>query len=203
MSENQGGENKSSSSKGTIISGVGGLALILGAVAQITGNLKPVWELLGVARKETPAESSSSTSPAEAAADMSDQMAKAEKILAELQPDYAPTEAVERKIWVNNVCNRTMRVKLIYEMPDGTIDIATDPTDYPAGSYLMYQAPGDLDAKTKRNFVLVRTTTLDGTTQMAGDYSFNVGGQDESYQSVELEIDEEDGGFWFNLTCPA
>lgn len=203
MSENKENENKSSSNKGTIVSGIGGLALIVGALAQITGNLKPVWELLGISKKESPTESIGPTMAAEPEVDMSEQMAKAEKVLADLEPDYEPADADERKISAMNGCNRTMQVKLIYEMPDGKIDIAMAPTDYPAGDYLIYPAPGDLDAKTKRKFVLVRTTTMDGTAQMAGDYSFSVGGKDESYQSVELEIDEEDGGYWFELTCPA
>lgn len=214
MSENPESGDKSSSKKGTVITAISGIALIAASAAQISGNLKPVWEFLGVSKSGAPADAVASDGDAatqEAAAaeegaaeELRSAEAEAERILAELQPDYAPVDAVARKIAVNNPCNRAMQVKLIYEMPDARIDIRADPADFqkfPAGDYIFYGGLDDLDAKTKRGFVLVRSTTKDGTAHMAGDYSFTIGGQTESYTRAELVVDDDDN-YYFDLTCP-
>ena len=214
MSENPESADKSSSKKGTLITAISGIALITASAAQISGNLKPVWEFLGVSSSEASGEAvvaaDSDSTDAEAAGDEATNeeikvaAANAEKILADLEPDYAPLDAVARKIAVNNPCNRTMQVKLIYEIADGLIDTPKSPTDFqefPAGGIFLYEGLDDLNAKTKRSFILVRATTMDGTPQMSGNHSFTIGGQTESYEEAKLEVDDGDD-YYFDLTCP-
>ena len=216
MTEIPGSGDKSASKKGTIISAISGVALIVASVAQISGNLKPVWEFLGVSNSKAPVEAgvaagegdSTDAEAAEeeaAAEEIKTAEATAEKKLADLEPDYSTIDAVERRIAVNNPCNRTMQVKLIYEMPDGQIYIPADPTDlqeFPAGDKFLHEGFDNLDSKTKRGFVLVRATTKDGVAHMAGDYAFTIGGQTESYEEAKLEVDDGDD-YYFDLTCPS
>lgn len=216
MTENPGSGDKPASKKGTVISAISGLALIVASAAQISGNLKPVWEFLGVSNSKAPVEAGvaaeeSDSTDAEAAGDEATAeeievaAATAEKNLADLEPDYSTIDAVERTIAVNNPCNRTMQVKLIYQMPDGLIDTPTKPTDFQEfapGDKFLYQRLDDLKAKTKRSFVLVRATTMDGTPQMSGDYSFTIAGQTESYEKAKLEVDDSDN-YYVDLTCPS
>ena len=54
MSENPESGDKSSSKKGTVITAISGIALIAASAAQISGNLKPVWEFLGVSEGAAP-----------------------------------------------------------------------------------------------------------------------------------------------------
>lgn len=216
MTENPGSGDKPGSKKATVISAISGIALIAASAAQISGNLKPVWEFLGVSSGKAPveagvaAEEGDSTDAAAAgdeatAEEIEKAEVDAEKILADLQPDYSPSDAVERTISVNNPCNRTMQVKLIYEMPDGQIDTPANPTDFQefqAGDYIIYEGLKNLDAKTKRGFVLVRATTKDGVAHMAGKHSFTIGGQAESYEEAEL-VEAGDDAYYFDLTCPS
>lgn len=215
MADSPEGADKPASKKGTIISAVSGIALIAASGAQISGNLKPMWEFLGISSSKAsadavvsaPEDASAPESAAEeeaAAEEIKVAEAEAERILAELQPDYSAADAVARRIVVNNPCNRQMQVKLIYEMPDAQIDHPADSTDFQQfapGDYLIYEGLENLDSKTKRGFVLVRATTKDGVAHMAGDFSFTLGGEAESYTSAALEVDDN-GDYWFDLTCP-
>ena len=214
MSENPESGDKSSSKKGTLITAISGIALIAASAAQISGNLKPVWEFLGVSESAEPtdavaADDDASAQEAAAAEEAAAEEiraaeAEAERILTERQPDYAPVDAVARKIAVNNSCNRAMQVKLIYQMPDTRFHIPTNPADFQefaAGDKNFYYGLDDLKAKTKRGFVLVRSTTKDGTAYMDGDYPFTMGGQTESYTHAKLEVDDYDD-YYIDLTCP-
>ena len=215
MSENPEGGDKSSSKKGTLITAISGIALIAASAAQISGNLKPVWEFLGVSNSKAPGEAAvpasdegtlSEEADAEegASAEEIEAAARAaEKNLADLEPAYSAADTVSSKFTIKNPCNRTMQVKLIYETPDGQI-YTPAPDDYrelEAGADVFYEGLGGNDAATKRSFVLVRATTKDGTAYMAGDFSFTIGGQAESYTSAELKTDD-DINWYFDLTCP-
>ena len=212
MSENPESGDKSSSKKGTVITAISGIALIAASAAQISGNLKPVWEFLGVSESAAPtdavvADDDAATQEAAAAEEAAAEElrsaeVKAEGILAELQSD-TPLDAEASKFTVKNSCNRAMQVKLIYEMPDGQI-YTPAPDDYRelgAGGNYLYEGLGGLDAATKRRFVLVRATTKDGVAHMSGDYSFTIGGQTESYTKAEL-VTDDDVDWYFDLTCP-
>jgi hypothetical protein len=126
----------------------------------------------------------------------------ARRFLDEVDPEFDPQVAVNRKIYVQNLCAQPISVRIVYEKLDKTIDGLGEQYAVEAQKIILPASDDGSPASTFRRHVLVHARSQDETVRWSGKYPLTTEAGVINFRPFRLEVDS-DGDYRVKLSCEA
>jgi hypothetical protein len=124
------------------------------------------------------------------------------RFLDEIDPEFDPQVAVNRKIYVQNLCGQTLQVRIVYEKLDKSVDGLGDLYTVEADKMLLPASDDGKPATTYRRYAFVNARTEDESVRWTGSYPLTTEAGVMNFRPLRLEVDS-DGDYRIKLTCEA
>ncbi len=124
----------------------------------------------------------------------------ARRFLDEMDPEFDPQVAVNRKIYVQNLCGQPLMVRIVYEKIDKAIDGLGEQYTVEAEKIILPASDDGKPAATFRRYVLLFARSEDDSQRFTGRYPLTTEQGVLNFRPSRLEVDD-DGDYRVKLIC--